>query len=394
MGRRVLKDPAKAVVERIDPQTLEPIASSPDLAAGPWWAGGIAVIADGSLISVSGRWIHRLDPDTLEPIAARELPANRPYNSFVVLADGTIVTKDFDHNLREPATVHAIDPVTLEDRAEPLQLPETVIARLSADESGIYAVGVSTAMRVLFDGSSLTLDDWNHRYLTDPGQSYGWDPVIGAERLWFLDQGRHRFRVSMRGSGLDSGQVHLHSIPLEEAGGATRVAICGESHGSITNPPLIDPERMIAVGYDSANGRMAGWDIPDDPASAPLLKWERAIHSGPHLIRYPDTGEIIVADHRAPWPTSTRAFSRLIDGALSDALRRSHERNPELEPKIASRISGEDMVVLDIETGEEKARATMPLFAQSVMFPTPLGNRDVLMSTVTGLFRCGVVSRS
>ena len=48
------------------------------------------------------------------------------------------------------------------------------------------------------------------------------------------------------------------------------------------------------------------------------------------------------------------------------------------------------MVVLDLETGKEMARAHVPVVAQSVMFPTAGENRDVIMSTVTGVFRVGV----
>jgi hypothetical protein len=50
------------------------------------------------------------------------------------------------------------------------------------------------------------------------------------------------------------------------------------------------------------------------------------------------------------------------------------------------------MVVLDLETGDEKARATMPVVAQSVMFPLAGENRDVVMATMTGIFRVGVAS--
>lgn len=61
-----------------------------------------------------------------------------------------------------------------------------------------------------------------------------------------------------------------------------------------------------------------------------------------------------------------------------------------MEPRLARLVAGEDMVVLDIETGEEKARARMPVVAQSVMFPTAGENRDVIMSTVTSVFRVGM----
>ena len=46
-------DDSRAWVERVDPVTLEPLACSADLAAGPWWPGGIAAHANGSLYVTS-----------------------------------------------------------------------------------------------------------------------------------------------------------------------------------------------------------------------------------------------------------------------------------------------------------------------------------------------------
>ena len=71
-------------------------------------------------------------------------------------------------------------------------------------------------------------------------------------------------------------------------------------------------------------------------------------------------------------------------------LRRSGERTPGREAALARRFAGEDVVVLDIETGEERGRARLPVLAQSVMFPMPGGHRDVVLVTLTGVFRCGV----
>src|SRR5690606_32833099 len=76
-----------AVIERIDPITLEPEATSGELPGGPVWPGGAAVAGDGSVHVVFGRHAHRLDPDC-RVLASRELPRDRPYNSFVTLPDG------------------------------------------------------------------------------------------------------------------------------------------------------------------------------------------------------------------------------------------------------------------------------------------------------------------
>ena len=87
-------DDAISWVEQIDPLTLATVRRSPDLPGGPTWPGGIAAHADGSLYVVFGNHAHRLSPD-LEVLASVALPRRRPYNSFVVLPDGHLATKDF-----------------------------------------------------------------------------------------------------------------------------------------------------------------------------------------------------------------------------------------------------------------------------------------------------------
>ncbi len=114
-------------VERFDPESLEVIERSPDLPGGPTWPGGVAVHANGSLYVAFGNHLHRLAPDTTLT-ASRTLPRVRPYNSFVVLPDGHLVTKDFGGTLPggtepspEPTELLVLEPEELEivDRLRP-----------------------------------------------------------------------------------------------------------------------------------------------------------------------------------------------------------------------------------------------------------------------------------
>lgn len=390
-GRRAIHDPSRTVVERIHPETLEQLSASQVLPAGPWWAGGLSVMRDGNLTVVAGSFAHRLSGDDLSVLSSRQLSAPRPYNSFVALADGTIVTKDIDRSLSSSCRVHALDGETLEDRCEPVDIGEPAIARLSADGDRVWVVGVDRVHRLDWDGSRLRLaEDWRPTYRKGSGKSYGWDPVIACGRIWFLDQGRHRFRLSMRGSGLDHGAVALHAIDLEDPGNHFALAISGKDFGSVTNPPLIDPERMIAVGYDSSAGHVRAFDIPESPSEEPTPRWSGSFHTGPHLMRFPDTGELILFDHRARWPVYTRAGSRALESGLADMLRRSGERTPQLEARLARHIAGEDVAVVDIETGVERGRATLPVLGQSVAFPTAGEYRDLITANFNGVQRVGV----
>jgi hypothetical protein len=376
LGRRPLEDPVVAWVERLDPVTLEVVGRSPDLESGPFWPGGMAAHANGSLIVVTGNHCHRLPP-ALEPLARVRLPAPRPYNSFVVLGDGTIATKDFDRELRAPASLTLLDPETLERRCPDFDLGEAAIARLSADGNDIYVVGCRTVMRLAWDGSGLARDDaWGGPYLI-PGNSYGWDPVIAGGSLWFMDNGDHGFVTTMRGAGVAPGAVRLIRMSLDDAGDGEAVEVSGLPRGAVTDPPLYDPQRRIAVGYDSANGVVQAFSFRNGRL-APL--WRRDLSHSAHMIFYPQTGELVMHDFHGPAIGRTRlgraAMRRLTSSLHSDTL-----------PRMASRVSRDEVVVLDVETGEELARSPVPTLMQSVVFPAPGFDRDIYWATMSTVAR-------
>jgi hypothetical protein len=345
-----------AWIERIDPITLEPLARSDDLPGGPMWPGGLAAHANGSLHVVFGNHAHRLDAD-LRVLARRELPRVRPYNSFVVLPDGHLVTKDFGGRLpsdgptapaAQPAELHVLDPDTLATVAT-AALPEPSIARLSADADTIYAVGTSTLFRAQWDGTRLTLDNaFTPRYRTIDGQSYGWDPVIALGAAWFLDngEGSEHYAGTFRGQGHNAAPLHLVRVDLASAT-VQLTEICGLPNGLIANPPVIDESRRIAVGYDSGNGVVAAFDIAADGTATP--RWRREQNHACHPLLFADTGELVTNDHDAT--------------AMKESI-----------------------VVLDIETGAERVRVESGGAVQSVVFPAAGFDRDFYscsFSTIT-----------
>jgi hypothetical protein len=362
----VLRDPGEAYllrhtggadaiswVERFDPESLETIERSPDLAGGPTWPGGMGAHANGSLYVVFGEHAHRLGPD-LEPIISRRLPRQRPYNSFVALPDGHLATKDFGGALPggseaplEPAELLILEPEQLDIVAR-IALPERSIARLSASGNDIYVVGDSSLFRVRWDGSALTLDEaFQPRYRTVDGQTYGWDAVIDGGAAWFLDNGAgsERYAGTFHGQGISSAPLHLVRVDLA-TGAVGLTEICGLPDGVVANPPAIDPVRGVAVGFDSGNGVLAGFTIGADGRLQP--RWQRAQDHACHMIRFPDTGELVTGDH-----------------------------DPE---RMADQV-----VILDIETGEEKARADTGSPVQSVVFPSPGFDRDLYLCSFTTL---------
>ncbi|CAB4883063.1 unannotated protein [freshwater metagenome] len=343
-------------VEQIDPETLEPIRRSPDLPGGPMWPGGMAAHANGSLYVVFGRYAHRLSPE-LEVLATRELPRDRPYNSFAIMPDGHIATKDFagerplanaETDVPSNSELLILEPDELEIVAR-LELPEASIARISMASDDIYVVGEYSLMRIKWNGALTLDDDFNVRYRTLPGQTYGWDPVIAASAAWFLDNGEGgtRYAGTMRGAGISEAPLHLVRIDLV-TGAVTLTEICGLPNGLIVNPPLIDPRRQIAVGYDSGNGVMAAFSFDDAGVLTPL--WSREQNHACHMMMFADSGELVTNDHD---PT------RFMD----------------------------QFVVLDITTGNELLRADSGSPAQSVLFPAPGFDRDVYLCTFTTVSR-------
>jgi hypothetical protein len=344
-------------VERIDPVTLEPLTRSQDLAGGPTWPGGLAAHADGSLYVAFGAHAHRLDAE-LRLLATRALPRRRPYNSFVVLPDGHLVTKDFGGVLpgedaaahtEQPAEVVVLEPDGLEIVAR-CDLPEASIARLSAAGNAVYAVGTSTLFRLAWDGRTLALDGgFAPRYRTVEGQTYGWDPVIALGAVWFLDNGfgSERYVGTFRGQGVNVAPLHLVRVDLA-TGAVTLAEICGLPNGVIANPPLVDEARRIVVGFDSGNGVLTAFRVHHDGSLERL--WQRDQNHACHLLEFADTGELVTTDHDA------------------NAMR-------------------DDVVVLDVETGDERARVASGSAVQSVLFPAVGWDGDVYYCSFAGIAR-------
>jgi hypothetical protein len=351
-------DGAVSWVERVHPETLETLATSEHLAGGPAWPGGIAVHPNGDLYVVFGNHAHRLDRG-LQVVATRELPRVRPYNSFVALPDGHLVTKDFGgsrpgNEMEEPfapTQLVVLEPTGLSIVAT-LDLPEASIARLSANENDVYVVGTSSLWRVRWDGESLHSDGWRAEYRQLQGQTYGWDVVIADTDAWFLDNGEstHKFAGTLRGVGTATAPLHLVRVNLA-SGRVSLNEICGLAGGVVANPPLVDEQRQMVVGFDSGNGVLAGFSYDEKRVHK---VWSVEQNHGSHMLLYPESGEFVSAHY-------------------------DQERGVE------------QVVVRDISTGREIARADTGSPIQSVVFPACGTRRDFYWCSMLSLNRVTVV---
>ena len=344
-------DDAVSWVERFDPETLEVLGRSIDLPAGPTWPGGLAVHRNGDIYVVFGRYAHRLTID-LEVVAAIELPRNRPYNSFVVLDDGTLVTKDFGGSRPGEDTTWEASDCELVALSPELQildrhiLPEGSVARLSAEHSDVFVVGVQSFFVVGWDGHRLApTQQFPYR---ENGEGFGWDAVIGDGRAWFLNNGAgsQNFDGSLRGKGVASAPQAV--IAVDFVDGVVEKYIVNEQPGSlVANPPAIDVERKIAVGYDSGNGVVTAFRY--DVAGAEVL-WTKAMWHACHPMVMSDAGYVVMNDFNFD-------------------------------------LNRDEVVVLDIETGRELSRAATESPLQSVLFGAPGDTNDVYLCSFTHLTR-------
>ncbi len=323
-------------VERIDPHSLQTRQRSKRLPGGPMWPGGMAIHRNGDLYVVYGRYAHRLDR-ACGLKASFQLPLNLAYNSFVILDNGRIVTKNLSDTVAAHLTV--IDAESLRPVCADIVCPEPSIARLSAVGNTVYVVGVRSIFRYHWDDAAQTLRqdrDWSWNYVGTTAQTHGWDAVIDGHNAWFMDNGLHRYRINMRGAGVRHTPNRLLRVSLAHADDHGAVDISGLRGGSITNPPLVDLQRRIVVGFDSANSVLCAWRIQADQSLSPLWRKE-PFGAASHLLLYPASGELVVNDYRR---------------------------------------FGEEVVVLDIETGLERARVRSGGLTQGVVFPSVGWERD------------------
>lgn len=377
--------PIEGWVERLDPETLEVTASTPRLPGGPYWPGGVAAHANGDLYMVFGAWAHRLTPG-LDVVTSQQLPVARPHNSFVLLDGGELVMKDCDAPAgREPATVSVLDPDTLSPVVAPLRLDEPCIARLSSDGTSVIAVGTTVIYRLRLDRQAgrLVLDDsWRPRYGPAPDRSFGWDPVLTDTHVLWMDNGRNRVDRTMRDSGDAAGPVRLWWARHDDGEAVGSVEISGLPFGTESNPPAWEPESRTVVAFDAGNAVLRAWRMNGDGLE-PLWRRDDFAHAG-HLIVYPGTRELIAQDYSdTPFlrrPLVRRAlrpaFARL---AGSAAVRRA-----------SLRTGSDQLVVLDLDTGEDKARVAVPSPSQAFLFPAPGFGRDVYYQSLTTIARVAV----
>ena len=352
-------------VQKINPDTLEVLNESPQLPCGDHvWCGAIAAHKNGSVIKVNGSFMHVLSPDC-EVILEKELPINQAHNGLLILSDGTIVTKDCRLENQQNSTITRLDPNTLELLHEPFALPEGSMGRIASDlnDDGefIYIPGIERIWRIKVLPDALELDeDWQPQYRNgNQSQGLAWDGCISEDSLWVMDNGdiesvRSIYGVNPNGRVAENTHLSWRSpapwkgrqrlIKFDLISG-DKIAIepFDKEGGGIIAPPVNVPEYEMCIAWDSINGGLAGISTIDRKLA---VSWQLDMRPTMQPVVFPESGELVINNFE----------------------------------------NGEDeLIVVDIATGELLSRAKVNARLANGMFLSPGFNRDIFYCT-TGAF--------
>jgi hypothetical protein len=185
---------------------------------------------------------------------------------------------------------------------------------------------------------------------------------------------------------LDSGEapspLRLWWVRRDDASVIDSVEISGLPHGTESNPPAWDPVGGVVVAYDAGNAVLRAWRLEGDEM-VPLWRRDGFAHAA-HLILYPDTRELVVQDWRQAPALRRPAVRRLLRPALQLLGHLSLVRRNGLA------FGSDQLVVVDLDTGEDRARVDIPSPCQAYLFPIPGFGRDIYYQSVTTIARAGV----
>ena len=275
---------SSAWVERIDPRhARDGRAARPTWPPGRSGRAGWRRTPTGRCTSSSATTATG-SPPTSSCSRTRELPAEpRPYNSFVVLRDGTLATKDFDRDLREPARRSSCSIRTRSSAAAADVSPRRAgdRAALGRRRRPLRGRRADRACGCAGTATALARDaTWGGRYL-HPGQQLRLGPgdrrrpaVVHGQRRARLRHDDARRRRGARAGAPASGCRSTTADDLERGRGLRR---CRAAPSPTRRS--YDAERRIAIAYDSANGVVQAFRFDEraDAAVAP-----RALPRRPH----------------------------------------------------------------------------------------------------------------
>lgn len=351
-------------VERIDPLTLETIITSPNLETGGHiWEGGCLAHRNGDIYAITGCFLYRLNSE-LEVVAQMEMATARPYDSLVAMDDGRLITKD------TPAggTTSRFTVVDADDLSTVMELPipEATLGKCCVSGDHIYVPGEYSIFRFRYYRSKLTRDTtWTGRYRTgNDGHGHCSDLTVSGGYVWLqdnadIDEMRALLQTDPVGSvGPDAAFHQSFRTPLR----LQRFSVTNASDHDTIEPflfagwpgagPTYVAEHSVVLTFDSLNGGLSGHQVADDGSMHEL--WQFPIRTRWQPLVYADTAEVVVND------------SLLFDD--------------------------DNIVVLDLLTGRQKARTRSGTPVPSTGRPTPGAARDLYYVSTPDIARVSVIA--
>ena len=337
-------------VERIDAETLESLAHTGDLPAGGHaWPGGMAAHRNGDLYLVSGAYLHRVTPDC-SVVASLPLPIDHAHDGLLILDDGMLVTKDVRLDAAGAASTLTVCDENL-DVATVVPLPEPSMGRLAAVGGYIYVAGTTRIFRYLWSGADLSLDPgWQPQYRQPELGGVAGGLTVVDNRVWLMDNANVRAEPAENGGALPadppwSEPVRAIGVNADDADDLTVIRPTEHPAGWATASPLVHDGVLVA--WDTGGMGMAAFDI-GGVGPAPEMLWFQPFRTSMRPLLFPRSRELVINDFRV----------------------------------LDDETSSDDLVVLDLETGQMKARVPTGATEPGFLFLTP--------DEVGGLYVCSV----
>jgi hypothetical protein len=146
--------------------------------------------------------------------------------------------------------------------------------------------------------------------------------------------------------GLSSSEQKLFRVDLNDSSNIEVISPFNKKMGSIFSPPAFDPNKNIALAFDTGNGLLAG--IKYSPKDGFNKLWEKPTRISMQMVLFSDTSEILVNDFRTGF---------------------------------------DNLIVLDLETGKEKGRVATQSTTANGMFLSPGWDRDFYYCSIGAIAR-------
>ena len=301
-------------LQKINPNNLDILKESRELNCGDHvWCGAIAVNKDGNIVKVNGSYIHLLDKNC-NVLKEKKLNIDQSHNGFLILSDGSLVTKDIRLSDDKNSIITRINSKNLEFIGDSFMLPEPSMGRIASSYNNgvehIYVPGKEKIWRIIVGPKKMEIDyNWNPIYRkNDKMQGLAWDGCISDGSIWFMDNGdieTVRSIFSKKPNGrfetfprtLDwrlptpwEGRQRLLKFNIETSELQSFEPFSNKK-GGIIAPPLNIDKHKLCIAWDSVNGGIAGVSYKNNKFEK---KWELSIRPTMQPLYFEKTNELVI----------------------------------------------------------------------------------------------------